>query len=187
MIFFTVSGRNFKAIALAAAMPQQFATEEAAVIVLLGTDTAPAVAREQIGLRPRQRNDVILLLADDIPRDRYVLGLSAVNLYTEQSENDPASAGQLTDLALFLGRVGYCHPYFGGYPQGYQNDISLDDAYQAIEDVLGQLGFTPQNVCGAPAGYSFTDLLQPTREWNETFGQACRTSRRGADKPGSEP
>lgn len=51
-----------------------------------------------------------------------------------------------------------------------QQDISLEDAYQAIEDVLGQLGFTPQNVCGAPAGYSFTDLLQPTREWNETFG-----------------
>ena len=42
------------------AMPQQFASEEAAVIVLLGTDTAPAVAREQAGLRPRQRNDVQL-------------------------------------------------------------------------------------------------------------------------------
>ena len=151
------------------AMPQQFATEDAAVIVLLGTDTAPAVAREQAGLRPRQRNDVQLPLPDSVPRDRYVPGLAAVNLYTEQNENNPASAGQLVDLALFLGRVGYCHPYFGGDAVRCQQDISLQDAYQAIEDVLGQLGFTPQNVCGAPAGYSFTDLLKPTREWNETF------------------
>ena len=26
---------------------------------------------------------------------------------------------------------------------------------QAIEDAVLWLGFTPQNVCGAPAGYSF--------------------------------
>ena len=164
------------------AMPQQFASEEAAVIVLLGTDSAPAVAREQAGLRPRQRNDVALPLADSVPRDRYVPGLAAVNLYTEQNENNPASAGQLVDLSLFLGRVGYCHPYFGGDAGRCQQDISLQDAYQAIEDVLGQLGFTPQNVCGAPAGYSFTDLLKPTREWNETFknysGEAIFTTDR---------
>ena len=172
------------------AMPQQFATEEAAVIVLLGTDTAPAVAREQSGLRPRQRNDVQLPLPDSVPRDRYVPGLAAVNLYTEQNESNPASAGQLVDLALFLGRVGYCHPYFGGDAGRCQQDISLQDAYQAIEDVLGQLGFTPQNVCGAPAGYSFTDLLKPTREWNETFknysGDAIFTTDRLLELHGGE-
>ena len=172
------------------AMPEQFRSEQATVIVLLGTDTAPAVAAEQASLRPRQRNDVILPLSDDIPRDRYVPGLSAVNLYTEQSENDPASAGQLVDLALFMGRVGYCHPYFGGWPQGCQQDISLEDAYQAIEDVLGQLGFTPQNVCGAPAGYSFTDLLEPTREWNEDLknysGDAIFTTDRLIELHGGE-
>ena len=171
-------------------MPEMFNSEWATVIVLLGTDTAPAVAAEQASLRPRQRNDVILPLADDIPRDRYVPGLSAVNLYTEQSENDPASAGQLVDLALFMGRVGYCHPYFGGWPQGCQQDISLEDAYQAIEDVLGQLGFTPQNVCGAPAGYSFTDLLEPTREWNEDLknysGDAIFTTDRLIELHGGE-
>ena len=171
-------------------MPEQFSSEQATVIVLLGTDTAPAVAAEQASLRPRQRNDVILPLSDDIPRDRYVPGLSAVNLYTEQSENDPASAGQLVDLALFMGRVGYCHPYFGGWPQGCQQDISLEDAYQAIEDVLGQLGFTPQNVCGAPAGYSFTDLLEPTREWNEDLknysGDAIFTTDRLIELHGGE-
>ena len=154
-------------------MPAEFSGNGAAVVVLLGTDTAPAetagVSGEQTGLRPRPTN-ITIPLDGDIPRDRYVPGLAHANIYTEQSENDPASAGQLVDLALFLGRVGYCHPYFGGWPEGCQQDISLEDAYQAIEDVLGQLGFTPQNVCGAPAGYSFTDLLQPTREWNETFG-----------------
>ena len=172
------------------AMPQQFASEEAAVIVLLGTDTAPAVAREQSGLRPRQRNDVQLPLPDSVPRDRYVPGLAAVNMYTEQNESNPASAGQLVDLALFLGRVGYCHPYFGGDAGRCQQDISLQDAYQAIEDVLGQLGFTPQNVCGAPAGYSFTDLLKPTREWNETFknysGDAIFTTDRLIELHGGE-
>ena len=164
------------------AMPQQFATEDAAVIVLLGTDTAPAVAREQAGLRPRQRNDVRLPLPDSIPRDSYVPGLAAVNPYTEANENNPASAGQLADLALFLGRAGYCHPHFGGYADLCQKDLSLERTYQAIEDVLGQLGFTPQNVCGAPAGYTFTELLEPTREWNETFrnysGDAIRTTDR---------
>ena len=172
------------------AMPQIFASEDAAVIVLLGTDNAPAVAREQAGLRPRQRNDVALPLADSVPRDRYVSGLAAVNLYTEQNESNPASAGQLVDLSLFLGRVGYCHPYFGGDAVRCQQDISLQDAYQAIEDVLGQLGFTPQNVCGAPAGYSFTDLLKPTREWNETFknysGDAIFTTDRLLELHGGE-
>ena len=172
------------------AMPQQFVSEEAAVIVLLGTDTAPAVAREQAGLRPRQRNDVALPLPASVPRDRYVPGLAAVNLYTEQNESNPASAGQLVDLSLFLGRVGYCHPYFGGDAVRCQQDISLQDAYQAIEDVLGQLGFTPQNVCGAPAGYSFTDLLKPTREWNETFknysGDAIFTTERLLELHGGE-
>ena len=117
-------------------------------------------------------------------------GLAAVNLYTEQNESNPASAGQLVDLALFLGRVGYCHPYFGGDAGRCQQDISLQDAYQAIEDVLGQLGFTPQNVCGAPAGYSFTDLLKPTREWNETFknysGDAIFTTDRLLELHGGE-
>ena len=67
------------------AMPQQFATEDAAVIVLLGTDTAPAVAREQAGLRPRQRNDVQLPLPADVPRDRYVPGLD-INIYSQTND-----------------------------------------------------------------------------------------------------
>ena len=138
-------------------MPQQFASKEAAVVVLLGTDTAPAVAREQAGLRPRQRNDVRLPLPDSVPRDRYVPGLAAVNLYTEQNENNPDSAGQLADLAAFLKEIGDCSKYQLGtaQPDRCQNRLPLSRLYQAVEDLLEDLGFTPQNVCGAPAGYPF--------------------------------
>ena len=174
------------------AMPQQFATEDAAVIVLLGTDTAPAVAREQAGLRPRQRNDVRLPLADDVPRDRYVPGLAAVNIYTEANENNPASAGQLADLAAFLKEIGDCSKYQLGSPQPdrCQNRLPLSRLYQAVEDLLEDLGFTPQNVCGAPAGYSFTDLLKPTREmdseWRYYTGDAIFTTERLLELHGGE-
>ena len=174
------------------AMPQQFATEEAAVIVLLGTDTAPAVAREQAGLRPRQRNDVRLPLADSVPRDRYVPGLAAVNLYTEQNESNPASAGQLADLASFMKEIGDCSKYQLGTPQPdrCQERLPLQRLYQAVEDLLTDLGFTPQNVCGAPAGYSFTDLLKPTREmdseWRYYTGNAIFTTDRLIELHGGE-
>jgi len=173
-------------------MPQQFATEDAAVVVLLGTDTAPAVVREQAGLRPRQRNDVQLPLADSVPRDRYVPGLAAVNLYTEQNESNPASAGQLADLASFLKEIGDCSKYQLGTPQPElcQGRLPLQRLYQAVEDLLEDLGFTPQNVCGAPAGYSFTDLLQPTREmdseWQYYTGDAIFTTDRLLELHGGE-
>ena len=174
------------------AMPQQFATEEAAVIVLLGTDTAPAVASEQAGLRPRQRNDVRLPLPDSVPRDRYVPGLAAVNLYTEQNESNPASAGQLADLASFMKEIGDCSKYQLGTPQPdrCQERLPLQRLYQAVEDLLEDLGFTPQNVCGAPAGYSFTDLLKPTREmdteWRYYTGDAIFTTDRLIELHGGE-
>ena len=157
------------------AMPQIFASEEAAVIVLLGTDTAPAVAREQAGLRPRQRNDVTLPLPDSVPRDRYVPGLAAVNIYTPQTDSDEytfALAHTLQGWLRFLGN--HAHDYiFGVIANERGTREQVLQAYETIEGILSDLGFTPQNVCGAPAGYSFTDLLQPTREWDEnlkTFG-----------------
>lgn len=127
------------------AMPQQFATEAASVIVLLGTDTAPEVVREQQGLRPKQRNDVLLPLADDVPRDRYVPGLAAVNLYTEQNENNPASAGQLADMAWFFRRIGYCSKYQIGtpVPESCGGRPKLVELYQDVEELLEELGFTP--------------------------------------------
>ena len=166
------------------AMPQQFATEEAAVIVLLGTDTAPAVVREQAGLRPRQRNDVQLPLPDSVHRDRYVPGLAAVNIYTPQTDSDEytfALAHTLQGWLRFLGN--HAHDYiFGVIANERGTREQVLEAYDTIEGILSDFGFTPQNVCGAPAGYSFTDLLQPTREWDESLktygGEAIFTTDR---------
>ena len=174
------------------AMPQQFASEDAAVIVLLGTDTAPAVAREQAGLRPRQRNDVQLPLPDSVPRDRYVPGLAAVNIYTPQTDSDEytfALAHTLQGWLRFLGN--HAHNYiFGVIPEERGTREQVLQAYETIEGILSDLGFTPQNVCGAPAGYSFTDLLQPTREWDESLktysGDAIFTTDRLLELHGGE-
>ena len=154
------------------AMPQIFASEDAAVIVLLGTDTAPAVAREQSGLRPRQRNDVRLPLADDIPRDRYVPGLANIQIYTRENEDNPETEPHIVRLADWLRGISH-HAneeyIFGIYPEDRSTREGYLNLLQEIESELEWLGFTPQNVCGAPAGYSFTDLLQPTREWDENL------------------
>ena len=151
------------------AMPQQFATEDAAVVVLLGTDTAPAVAREQAGLRPRQRNDVALPLSADVPRDRFVPGLSNIQIFSRiNDEGTDAMKAKLDELKLFVRYAGQYSPdgTFGIFPNERDTAGTLQQTWQLIEDTLLWMGFTPQNVCGAPAGYSFTDLLQPTREWN---------------------
>ena len=155
------------------AMPQQFATEEAAVIVLLGTDTAPAAAREQAGLRPRQRNDVQLPLPDSVTRDRYVPGLANVNIYTPENENDPEVFLYTDTLARALGSLGTFADERWSPVSPRAIEARTTEKYQtaieAIEQNLEWLGFTPQNTCGAPAGYSFTDLLQPTREWDDNL------------------
>ena len=152
------------------AMPQQFATQEAAVIVLLGTDTAPAVVREQAGLRPEPRFDVALPLPDDVPRDRFVPGLSNIQIFSRvNDEGSDAMKAKLDELKLFVRYAGQYAPdgTFGIFPNERDTAGTLQQTWQLIEDTLLWFGFTPQNVCGAPAGYSFTDLLQPTREWNE--------------------
>ena len=155
------------------AMPQQFATEEAAVIVLLGTDTAPAVAREQAGLRPRPRNDVQLPLPDSVTRDRYVPGLANVNIYTPENENDPEVFLYTDTLARALGSLGTFADERWSPVSPRAIEARTTEKYQtaieAIEQNLEWLGFTPQNTCGAPAGYNFTDLLQPTREWDDNL------------------
>ena len=151
------------------AMPQIFASENAAVIVLLGTDTAPAVAREQAGLRPRQRNDVALPLPADVPRDRFVPGLSNIQIFSRvNDEGSDAMKAKLDELKLFVRYAGQYSPdgTFGIFPNERDTAGTLQQTWQLIEDTLLWMGFTPQNVCGAPAGYSFTDLLKPTREWN---------------------
>ena len=151
-------------------MPQQFATGDAVVVVLLGTDTAPAVAREQAGLRPRQRNDVQLPLPASTPRDRYVPGLADINIYSQTNDQGSLDLqAKLEELSIYLRYIGNYQPYPGAIAANRDTAGTFREAAKLLEDTLLWMGFTPQNTCGAPAGYSFTDLLQPTREWSEEF------------------
>ena len=143
------------------AMPQQFASEEAVVVVLLGTDTAPARTLGRFDLRPNP--NVKLPLGDYVPRDRYVPGLANILMHNEQNEADPEVFEQLERLTDLMNERE-------GWSEGGNWYDFLTPNWQAIEESLEWFGFTPQNVCGAPAGYSFTDLVQTnmvTRKWDE--------------------
>ena len=152
------------------AMPREFATEDAAIIVLLGTDTAPATTRQQSELRPRQRNDIQLPLPADTPRDRYVPGLANINIYSQINDQGPLDLqAKLEELSIYLRYIGNYQPYVGATAENRDTQGTFREAAKLLEDTLQWLGFTPQNTCGAPAGYSFTDLIQPTREWSDEF------------------
>ena len=126
------------------AMPQQFATEEAAVIVLLGTDTAPAVAREQAGLRPRQRNDVQLPLPPSTPRDRYVLGLADINIYSQINDQGSLDLqAKLEELSIYLRYIGNYQPYVGAIAANRDTAGTFREAAKLLEDTLLWLGFYP--------------------------------------------
>ena len=150
-------------------MPEMFNSEWATVIVLLGTDTAPAVAAEQASLRPRPDFSVKLPLGDDVPRDRYVPGLAAVQIYTQQNDEDPEVFNYIHSLQRWLRYVADFREddRISSLPEDRGTYRDLLAVYDSIEEVFDWLGFTPQNVCGAPAGYSFTDLIKPTREFSE--------------------
>ena len=150
-------------------MPSQFSGNEAMVIVLLGTDTAPAVAAEQASLCPEPDFGARLPLGEDVPRDRYVPGLANIQIYTQENDANEETFNYIHSLQQWL-----------RYVANFREDNLIDDlpedrgtcenllaVYDSIEEVFDWLGFTPQNVCGAPPGYSFTDLIKPTREFSE--------------------
>ena len=152
------------------AMPAVFATADAAVIVLLGEDTAPAARRQQSELRPRQNNTTQLPLPESTPRDRYVPGLAAINIYSQTNDQGSLELqAKLEELSIYLRYIGNYQPYVGATAELRDTQGTFRQAAKLLEDTLSWLGFTPQNVCGAPEGYSFTDLLRPTREWSDEF------------------
>ena len=85
-------------------------------------------------------------------------GTRAVNLAADLNTCDPdtRSGRRQIQAAEAAGTQCQIHDYEYLQTQVYPN----------IERSLEWLGFTPQNVCGAPAGYSFTDLMKPTREFD---------------------
>ena len=147
-------------------VPPQFAEHDTAVIVLLGTDTAPTAPASV--LRPRQDNNTQLPLPASTPRDRYVPGLADINIYSQTNDQGtPEVQAKLEELSIYLRYIGNYQPYTGAIAANRDTAGTFRETAQLLEDTLLWLGFTPQNVCGAPERYTFTDLLQPTREWSE--------------------
>ena len=173
-------------------MPPQFSGNEAAVIVLLGTDTAPAVAAEQTSLRPEPDFGTRLPLGDDVPRDRYVPGLANIQIFTQENDADPETFNYIHSLQQWLRYVANFreNDAIDDLPEDRGTYRDLLAVYDSIEEVFDWLGFTPQNVCGAPPGYSFTDLIQPTREFSEETqnhrGEAILTTDRLLELHGGE-
>ena len=148
------------------------------VVVLIGRDDLGGnlrTAERSSGLRRTPDSDTTLPLADDVPRDRYVPGLLDIQIF--RADNDQASDEMKGVLNALSGWFNIAGRYTGlgaraagqlaaDLEPGMDYDYLKSEVYPNIERALEWLGFTPQNVCGAPAGYSFTDLMRPTREFD---------------------
>ena len=182
-------------VSLAMPSPAPFVVEGADVyvVVLVGADDLGGSLRppaQASGLRPRPRSDVALPLPASVPRDRFVPGLADIQIFSAVNDNSPIDEvrGNLDAISSTLNVIGrysapgarllafdrnteeYCEQQRALNPQEtctVQDYEYLQFLYTNLERAFAYFGFTPQNVCGAPAGYSFTDLLEPTREWNE--------------------
>ena len=140
----------------------------ATITTTSSSTTTTTAADSPAVLRPRQRNDVQLPLPASTPRDRYVPGLADINIYSQTNDQGSLDLqAKLEELSIYLRYIGNYQPYPGAIAANRDTAGTFREAAKLLEDTLLWLGFTPQNVCGAPAGYSFTDLLQPTREWSE--------------------
>ena len=147
-------------------------------------------------LRPRPRTDVALPLPASVPRDRFVPGLADIQIFSQVNDQSDSGEvlGAMNALSGWLNAAGRYSPANSGQlfvarekcdwpPRIVAGELQTADdprfctvmdrqyleeqVWPNIERTLAYFGFTPQNVCGAPPGYSFTDLLQPTREVSE--------------------
>ena len=167
---------------------------DANVVVLIGRDDlgeSLRTAERSSGLRRTPDFDTPLPLAASVPRDRFVPGLLDVQIFT--AANDAGSDEMKGILNALSGWFNIAGRYTGlgaraaGQLAGdlepeMDYEYLKNEVYPNIERSLEWLGFTPQNVCGAPAGYSFTDLMRPTREFdpatqNYTGGAIFTTDR----------
>ena len=148
---------------------------DANVVVLIGRDDLGGGLRRadrSSGLRRTPDYDTPLPLAASVPRDRYVPGLLDVQIFTAANdEGSDEMKGILNALSGWFNIAGR-YLWSGSVQLAADREEHMDYNYLQtqvwpnIERSLEWLGFTPQNVCGAPAGYSFTDLIKPTREFD---------------------
>ena len=172
------------------------------VVVLIGRDDLGGGLRtveRSSGLRRTPDSDTQLPLATSVPRDKFVPGLADVQIFTPA--NDAGSdemKGILNALSGWFNVAGRYQSLASRAAGNLAADLEehMDYAYLQnqvwpnIERSLEWLGFTPQNVCGAPAGYSFTDLIKPTREFDAESqnytGDAIFTTDRLSELHGGE-
>ena len=155
----------------------QIPAGDANVVVLIGRDDlgeSLRTAERSSGLRRTPDYDTPLPLPASVPRDRFVPGLLDVQIFTQANdEGSDEMKGILNALSGWFNIAGrYQHADTRATNLAVDREEHMDyeylktQVYPNIERSLEWLGFTPQNVCGAPAGYSFTDLLKPTREFD---------------------
>ena len=155
----------------------QIPAGDANVVVLIGRDDlgeSLRTAERSSGLRRTPDFNTPLPLADDVPRDRFVPGLLDIQIFTAANdEGSDEMKGILNALSGWFNVAGrYQHADTRATNLAVDREEHMDyeylktQVYPNIERSLEWLGFTPQNVCGAPTGYSFTDLLKPTREFD---------------------
>ena len=148
------------------AMPQQFVSPNASVVVLIGRDTAPAAVRSS-GPAPIIFED---LSADDLPlnepKDRFVPRLISVGLPVNVRDR-PEDVARSSTL---LKRAAYCYPNEFLYSERSCPADNLPNLWSEVEQIFDRLGFTSKNVCGSVADGSFTDGIVHTREWHEERG-----------------
>ena len=145
-----------------AAMPQIFVSEQAAVVVLIGRDTAPAAVRSS-GPVPIIFED---LSADDLPlnepKDRFVPRLISVGLPVNVRDR-PEDVARSSTL---LKRAAYCFESEISYFEDNCLENDLPAIWNELEQIFDRLGFTSKNVCGSVADGSFTDGIVHIAEWS---------------------
>ena len=142
------------------AMPQQFVSPDASVVVLIGRDTAPAAVRSSGPAPIREYYFTSKDFPIDVPKDRFSpRAFGASYNFADVPEYFDRAAGLMQQAA-------YCFESEISYFEDNCLENDLPAIWSEIEQLLDRSGFTSRNVCGSVADGSFTDGIVHTREWN---------------------
>ena len=148
------------------AMPQQFVSPGASVVVLIGRDTASVAVRssgpEPITMQWLAPNQLPL----NVPKDRFdprAFGSSLPVNIVDRPED-------VERFVRLLFNAGYCFEDEIAYFEDNCLKNDLPAIWTELEQIFDRLGFTSRNVCGSVADGSFTDGIVHTAEWNPATG-----------------
>ena len=146
------------------AMPQQFVSPDASVVVLIGRDTAPAAVRSSGPAPIREYYFTSKDFPIDVPKDRFSpRAFGASYNFADVPEYFDRAAGLMQQAA-------YCFEDEIAYFEDNCLENDLPAIWSEIEQLLDRSGFTSKNVCGSVADGSFTDGIVHTAEWNPATG-----------------